>query len=246
MPVDQIATAKKHLITKLVEDLLITAYLKDVAVTDEEVAALKKEISDAVEAKGFTLAQYMALTKISEEDFRNQAKFRRAQAEGVSDEKVAALIAASPVSYFDATTVRASHVLISCETYAPQKVKDEARRRLEGIAADIKAGKVTLDQAARKHSSCPSSAQGGDIGRFDFSRMVTPFAKAAFALEVGGMSDVVETSFGYHLIQVTERHEGIGKPDVGAEIIARKLLMEQQRAAMIQEALKANPVTLME
>ncbi len=57
---------------------------------------------------------------------------------------------------------------------------------------------------ARQHSDCPSSRQGGDLGSFGRGAMLAEFEEAAFGLDVGQSSAVVETEYGYHLIQRTE------------------------------------------
>jgi parvulin-like peptidyl-prolyl isomerase len=56
---------------------------------------------------------------------------------------------------------------------------------------------------AQQHSSCPSRAQGGNLGLFGRGQMVKPFEDATFALEVGGLSEPVQTQFGWHLIHRT-------------------------------------------
>jgi peptidyl-prolyl cis-trans isomerase C len=56
---------------------------------------------------------------------------------------------------------------------------------------------------AQQFSSCPSRARGGDLGQFGPGQMVAPFQDATFALPVGGLSEPVQTQFGWHLIKRT-------------------------------------------
>ena len=58
-------------------------------------------------------------------------------------------------------------------------------------------------EVAKQFSQCPSKANGGDLGLFGRGQMVKPFEDGVLALEVGGVSDPVQTQFGYHLIHRT-------------------------------------------
>lgn len=53
---------------------------------------------------------------------------------------------------------------------------------------------------AKEHSKCPSGQNGGNLGLFNRGQMVKPFEDAAFGMQVGQLSDPVQTQFGWHLI----------------------------------------------
>ncbi len=87
-----------------------------------------------------------------------------------------------------ASSIRARHILVDHD----YEVKDLLKKIDEGAA---------FEDLARDYSKCPSSSEGGDLGHFSRGQMVKPFEDAAFGLEVGEISDPVQTQFGYHLIK---------------------------------------------
>ncbi|MBI3267840.1 MAG: peptidylprolyl isomerase [Planctomycetes bacterium] len=104
--------------------------------------------------------------------------------------------------------IRASHILLMYKgsMRAPETVtrtKEEARAAAESILKRLQAGE---DIAAIAHeiSDCPSKKQGGDLGTFGEGTMHPDFERAAFALAVGGVSGIVETPFGFHVIKRTQ------------------------------------------
>lgn len=104
-----------------------------------------------------------------------------------------------------ADQVQASHILLMYDgsmRSTATRSKDEAQQQIGQLKQQIDQGADFAD-LARAHSDCPSKAQGGDLGRFGRGQMVGPFEDAAFALDVGATSDVIETPFGYHLIRRT-------------------------------------------
>ena len=60
-------------------------------------------------------------------------------------------------------------------------------------------------EVAREHSSCPSKAQGGDLGQFGPGMMVKEFDEVVFSADVNTLQGPVKTQFGYHLLEVTNR-----------------------------------------
>jgi peptidyl-prolyl cis-trans isomerase C len=89
---------------------------------------------------------------------------------------------------------RASHIL----------VKD--KRLADELLKKLKQGAV-FETMAKEHSICPSKSRGGDLGWFGPGKMVPAFESACKKLSSGSLSDVVSTSFGYHIIKLTGRKE---------------------------------------
>ncbi len=82
--------------------------------------------------------------------------------------------------------------------------KEEAKARAEKLRKQIVEEGKDFATVARENSDGPSKTKGGDLGSFTFQTMAKPFSEAAFALEVGAVSEVVETVFGFHVIKRTE------------------------------------------
>jgi parvulin-like peptidyl-prolyl isomerase len=105
--------------------------------------------------------------------------------------------------------VKASHILISYKG-ADRADADIARSKEEAKAEAERIRKLIMDEGkdfaemASEHSNGPSKTKGGDLGKFKFEAMAPSFSAAAFVLEVGTVSDVVETGFGFHVIKRTE------------------------------------------
>ena len=86
----------------------------------------------------------------------------------------------------------AKHILVDSEV------------KCNELKTEIEKG-ASFDDMAKAHSSCPSSAQGGDLGKFGPGQMVPEFDKAIFSGDVGVVYGPVQTQFGYHLIEITGR-----------------------------------------
>lgn len=99
---------------------------------------------------------------------------------------------------------RASHILISVAKTAPAAERDKARAQAQALLEQVRKAPESFAALARKHSQDPGSARnGGDLDYFGRGAMVKPFEDAAFALNKGEISDLVESDFGFHIIRVT-------------------------------------------
>ncbi|HZY16745.1 MAG TPA: SurA N-terminal domain-containing protein [Ramlibacter sp.] len=101
---------------------------------------------------------------------------------------------------------RASHILVAVPQGASADDKQKAKARAEELLAQVKKDPARFAEVAKQNSQDPgSAAQGGDLDFFARGAMTKPFEDAVFALKAkGDISDVVETEFGYHVIQLTD------------------------------------------
>ena len=100
---------------------------------------------------------------------------------------------------------RASHILITAAKDAPAADREKAQARAVELLAQARKSPGSFAELAKKNSQDPGSAtQGGDLGFFARGAMVKPFEDAAYALKKGDISEVVESDFGYHIIQLTD------------------------------------------
>ena len=100
---------------------------------------------------------------------------------------------------------RASHILINAPKDAPAADREKAKARATELLEQVRKAPATFADVAKKSSDDKGSAvAGGDLNFFGRGAMVKPFEDAAFALKKGEISDVVESDFGYHIIQLTD------------------------------------------
>jgi peptidyl-prolyl cis-trans isomerase C len=246
VPVEISADTRKRLqfdiVCMLIDGRLWDEYLKkngpkiDPAEIDKHVA----ELEAAVKKSNKTMADYYKDSGQSETSLRAgiqaalqweaiaKAKITDADVRRYYDENK---------DYFDEVLVRASHIVLKVAKNAPEEEKKKARETLAAIRANVVAGKIDFAEAAKRYSQDQTAKDGGDLGTFPRKMvMAESIAKVAFALPAGGISDVVETEFGLHLIKVTERKAG-EKPSEFEKIKdgVRDLCSAELQLAVMQE-----------
>ncbi|MFH2000262.1 MAG: peptidylprolyl isomerase [Planctomycetota bacterium] len=149
----------------------------------------------------------------------------------VSDETVSEYYTQNMESFQRPEEVKASHILIAKKQEDTEETKQEKKDKLSDLRKQIVDG-ADFAELASVNSDCPSKSQGGDLGFFTRERMAPSFAEAAFSLEKGGLSEIVETQFGYHLIQTTDKHEaGVVLLEEVKENIKKYLNMQNEQDA---------------
>lgn len=149
----------------------------------------------------------------------------------VTEEEAKAFYDENPDKFRGEETVNASHILVDTEEKAAE------------LLAAITAGEITFEDAARDNSTCPSSAEGGNLGDFGRGQMVPEFDTACFEMEIGEVRGPVKTQFGYHLIRLNAKNaaEPIAYRDIRPQIL-QQLTQEKQQAAY---ASKINQLKIM-
>ncbi len=128
--------------------------------------------------------------------------------------------------------VHARHILISTKDAKTDAEKAADKKKAEEVLAQLRKG-ADFAEMAKKYSDDPGAANGGDLGTFSRGQMVPEFEKAAFSLKVNQISDVVETQFGYHIIQVLEKFPaGTASFDEVKSQINAYLLQQKQGSAV--------------
>ncbi len=157
--------------------------------------AFKQELN----AKGYTLERLRKEITQSLQVFKLQQEIIRDVQ--VTDDELRRAYNANLDKITQPETVHARHILIKVPENATEEQKANALTKIEAIQQELANG-ADFAELAKEKSEGPSNVNGGDLGFFPADKMVKPFADAAFALNPGEISGIVETSFGYHIIKV--------------------------------------------
>lgn len=188
----------------------------------KKIKVNNKEIQDGMEEikKRFaTEEEYnkeLAKQGLSGEKFKEQVKEQliviklidqevKAQVVSPADSEIEDFYKQNEAEMVEPEQVRVRHILIKVDENTN---KEEALKRIKEILKEAKKGKTSFAELAKKYSEDLSAPKGGDVGFFIRGQMVRKFEEVAFALQVGEISDVVETEYGYHIIQCIEKKAG--------------------------------------
>jgi peptidyl-prolyl cis-trans isomerase C len=215
-PSENRETVYRETIDSLINTKILTQFLARQKVpvppesVDQEIEKLKKQL----QTEGQDLASTLLQNGVSMDDVRKELENRIRWTEFLRSKATDAALrkfVADNRDLFSNTQVRASHILLKVEPNASEGEKEKTKQKLLGVKNDIEQNKITFAAAANKYSEDPANegGAGGDLDYFSLSTgLIEEFTDVAFKLKKGAISGVIETPFGFHLIQVTDRKEG--------------------------------------
>jgi peptidyl-prolyl cis-trans isomerase D len=178
-----------------VQELLFKAsdYVAKVSVTDEMLKAYYEKNGSQFDIPERIKAQYVVLN----------GEAVAAQIT-VSDADIKSYYDQNAKRYAEEEQRRASHILIKSDKNASAADKAAAKEKADKLLAQVRKAPGDFAKLAKENSQDTGSAErGGDLDFFTRDMMVPSFSEAAFKLKQGEISDVVQSDFGYHIIQLT-------------------------------------------
>jgi peptidyl-prolyl cis-trans isomerase D len=204
-----------------------TAFASQVKPTDADIEAFYNANQALFQAPEQAEIEYLVLDAAA---LQNSVTFNEADVRTYYDQNASRLSGAEER--------RARHILLSVPAGAPAADKDAVRKRAEELLAQVRAKPASFADVAKAQSQDTGSAvNGGDLDFFGRGAMVKPFEDAVFSLSKGAISDLVETEFGFHIIQLTDikappvRSFESMRPEIEAELKKQQAQKQYAEAA---------------
>jgi peptidyl-prolyl cis-trans isomerase D len=155
----------------------------------------------------------------------------------ISEGELASYYKTHQQEFFEQDAVKAIHLLVQFDAAVSKEDKDKSKAYAEQILKDARKPSADFATLEQKYNKEPFKVKYEDLGFFGRNQMVKPFEDAAFSLEPGSVSSVVETQFGYHIIKVLDKKTAYVKTlDESKPEIYQKLALEQSAVVARQKA----------
>ncbi|MDH3363156.1 MAG: peptidylprolyl isomerase [Gammaproteobacteria bacterium] len=249
---NRVKEMKREVLEHLIDEELVwqTVQAKDLFASPQEVDQSLEEIRaqfgsedrflTRITIDGFTPESYRDYVRRTVSAANYMQKVSAAAT--VSSEEVHDFYVNNPDKFHIPESVKARHILLKVHPSANEETRNAVRERMQRIVEQLADG-ANFAALAVKYSEDTSASAGGDLGYFQHGQMVKPFDNAAFALQVGETSGVVETIYGLHIIKLEDRQPSQVVPEeMASEQIYSYLLDVKRRQAIRDEivALRAD------
>lgn len=248
LPAEQRSRIREQFSAK-VEERVVDEVLLAAAAEKEGLLGSPEEVDATVERlrsalpEGASFEEQLRKSNLTEETLRHEIgkslgieKLLRRATEAVAEpaaEAVERFHAEHPDLFREPESVEARHILLAVDPKEGDEAKEKARKQAEEVREALVKAAGRFAELAAEYSGCPSGKKGGDLGRFERGQMVPEFEAAAFAQKEGEIGAVVETPYGFHIIQVQshEAEKTVSLEEARPKIV-RHLEDESRRDAM--------------
>jgi len=219
VPPESLEQAKVEIRRGLIDEFVVRNLLSK-EIGAKKVTATEKEVAEILESMKAQLPTGVTMDELLKKNRLDMAKMREEIGMNIRINKLVMQELGGKVKITDKEisdfynknldqfkrqeSVHARHILVTKAAGDTDKIKAEKKGRAEDLRKQLVYGADFAD-LAKKHSDCPSKKGGGDLGTFARGQMVKPFEDAVFSQEKNAIGPVVETEFGFHIIQVLER-----------------------------------------
>ncbi|HEB85732.1 MAG TPA: nitrogen fixation protein NifM [Gammaproteobacteria bacterium] len=152
-----------------------------------------------------------------------------AQSAEVSDSDILLFYEAHRERFACRETRVARHILVTVNPEFSDNTREKAEQRMAKIQKHLCADPTRFAELARKHSECPSALEGGKLGRLPQGKLYPALDEALFRLAQGGVSDIVETELGLHLLYCEKIHPAQTASLSEARLKIREIIQQRQR-----------------
>ena len=220
LPQDRLKEVKANVKKRLIDDFVTRNLLLD-EINRQKITATDKDIGDAFDQlksnlpQGVTIEELMKKNKLTREQMNEEVrlgiqinKLVLASMGGKTtptNKEINSFYRKNKDKFQMPESVHVRHILVAKAAGDDEKTRAEKRRKAEDIRKQLLGG-ADFAETAIKSSDCPSKQTGGDLGTFQRGQMVKPFEDAAFSQKKDELGPVVETDFGYHIIEVLEKN----------------------------------------
>ncbi len=253
IPPENLENAKTEIRRGLIDEFVVRTLLNR-EITKRKLTADEKEITEVLEALKAQLPAGMTMDDLQKKNQIDAAKMREeigsnirmnklvmAELGGkvtVTEKEIGDFYKQNADKFKKPESVHARHILIAKAPEDTEKIKKEKKAKAEELRKQL-VNDGDFAGLAAKNSDCPSKQNGGDLGTFSRGQMVKPFEDAAFTQQPKAIGPVVETDFGFHIIQVLEHQQAeVVKLDAAAKKQITEFLERQKQQAAFEGLVK--------
>jgi len=220
IPKERLQEVKANVRKRLIDDFVVRNLLLD-EINRQKITATDQDVREAVDQlksnlpQGVTLEDLMKKNQLTKEQMNEEIrtgvqinKLVLASMGGKTkptNKEINTFYQKNKDKFQMPESLHARHILVAKAAGDDEKTREEKKAKADDLRKQLLGG-ADFAETALKSSDCPSKQAGGDLGAFPRGQMVKPFEDAAFSQKKGEIGPVVETDFGYHIIQVLEKN----------------------------------------